>query len=58
MPPLILTLFLHQELADTMTAFTFSSEQARNDAPAKSSMANMKASGGASVRYTAVCVAK
>lgn len=55
---LILTLFLYQGPAATMTSINFSSEKACNDAATKWSMETMKTYGAASARFTAVCVAK
>lgn len=55
---LILTLFLHQGSAPTMTTAEFSSEKACNDAATKWSMGTIKTYGGASARFTAVCVPK
>jgi len=52
---LILTPFQHQGSAAPMTSIDFSSEKACNDTAAKWPM---KTYGGASARFTAVCVPK
>ncbi|WP_426197694.1 hypothetical protein [Massilia sp. DWR3-1-1] len=55
---LILTLFLQQGPAMSMTTTEFSSEKSCNEAASKWAMETMKTYGAASGRFTTVCAAK
>ena len=55
---MILTVFLYDGPAATMISAEFSSEKGCSDATTKWSMETIKTYGGASAKFTTVCVAK